>query len=49
MLFLKLIKVKNSILKLIVSGSHLSKKYGYTINEIFKGPITNNFKNSIKY
>ena len=33
---------KSSILKLIVSGSHLSKKHGYSINEIFKDklPIT---------
>ncbi len=38
-------KVNNSkrlILKLIVSGSHLSKKHGYSINEIYKDklPIT---------
>ena len=33
---------KSSILKLIVSGSHLSKKHGYSINEIYKDklPIT---------
>lgn len=40
-----ILKVHNSkslILKLIVSGSHLSKKYGYSVNEILKDklPIT---------
>ncbi len=39
---LKVHKSKRSTLKLIVSGSHLSKKQGYSINEIFKDklPIT---------
>ena len=32
-------KIKNNDLRLIVTGTHLSKKYGYTINEIIADKI----------
>ena len=31
---------KNFILKLIVSGSHLSKKHGYSVNEILNDKVS---------
>ncbi len=38
-LILLIKKEKNLLLQLIVSGTHLSKKHGFTINEIYKDKI----------
>ena len=49
-LIFKVHKSKNFILKLIVSGSHLSKKHGYSISEILndKLPIASKIRLNIK-
>ena len=49
-LILSINKNKNFILKLIVSGSHLSKQHGYSINEILndKLPITTRISLDVK-
>ncbi len=49
-LILSINKNKNFILKLIVSGSHLSKQHGYSVNEILndKLPITTRISLDVK-
>jgi UDP-hydrolysing UDP-N-acetyl-D-glucosamine 2-epimerase len=49
-LIFKVHKSKNLMLKLVVSGSHLSKKHGYSISEILKDklPITSKIRLSVK-
>ena len=44
----KLQKNKSIQLNLIISGSHLSKRHGYTINEVKKHKIKNIKKINIK-
>ena len=46
---IKLVQKKKSNTKLIVSGNHYSKKYGYTFNEIRKEKIKNIVKTGSYY
>ena len=48
-LVIDLKKEKNIIAKLVVGGSHFSKKYGYSIQEIIKDRIKVSHKISLKY
>ena len=43
-LILLIKKEKNFLLQVVVSGTHLSKKHGYTIKEIYKDKIKINYK-----